>query len=70
MAKLQEISKKTDKELAQFITDERAALAQALIDSRTKEIKQVKLIGAHKKAIARAMTIAREREIAAQEAAS
>ena len=70
MIKLAEISKKTDKELEQFITEQRAALAQAIVDSRTKEIKQVKIQAAHKRAIARALTVAREREIAQMEAAS
>lgn len=66
--KLVEITKKTDKELAELITSERKALAQAIIDSRTKEVKGVKIIAAHKKTIARALTIARERDIARKEA--
>ncbi len=70
MIKIAEISKKTDKELEQFITEQRAALAQAIVDSRTKEVKQVKIEAAHKRAIARALTVAREREIAKMEAAS
>jgi ribosomal protein L29 len=69
MIKLQEITKKTDQELDLFITEERAALAKAIIDSRTKEVKGVKILAAHKKNIARALTIAREREIAKEEAA-
>ena len=68
MTKLLEITKKTDQELAEFITAEQAALAKAIIDSRTKEIKQVKILHAHKKTIARALTIARERAIAKLEA--
>jgi ribosomal protein L29 len=67
--KLQDITKKTDQELADLIRTEREALATAIIDSRTKEVKNVKLLAAHKKTIARALTIQREREIAAQEAA-
>jgi ribosomal protein L29 len=67
--KLQEITKKTDQELAELITSERKALAQAVIDSRTKEVKHVKQLAAHKKTIARALTIQREREIAKEEAA-
>lgn len=70
MIKIAEISKKTDKELEQFITEQRAALAQAIVDSRTKEVKQVKIEAAHKRAIARALTVAREREIAKMEAVS
>ncbi len=68
MIKLLEITKKTDQELAEFITAERTALAKAIIDSRTKEVKGVKILHAHKKTIARALTIARERAIAKLEA--
>jgi len=67
--KLQDITKKTDQELTEFIASERKALEQAVIDSRTKEVKNVKVLAAHKKAIARALTIVREREIAKVEAA-
>jgi len=68
MIKLPEITKKTDQELTDFIASERAALAKAIIDSRTKEVKGVKILNAHKKSIARALTIQREREIAKEEA--
>ncbi len=67
--KLQDITKKTDQELAEFITTERKAFADAVIESRTKEVKNVKALAAHKKAIARALTISRERELAKEEAA-
>ena len=67
--KLQDITKKTDQELTDFISSERKALEQAVIDSRTKEVKNVKILAAHKKAIARALTVARERSIAQEEAA-
>jgi ribosomal protein L29 len=67
--KLQDITNKNDQELTELITAERAALAKAVIESRTKEIKNVKIQTAHKKTIARALTIAREREIAGEEAA-
>jgi len=67
--KLTDISKKTDTELRTLITDSRAELAKAVIDSRTKEVKDVKQQGRLKKTIARALTIAREREIANMEAA-
>jgi ribosomal protein L29 len=70
MIKISEITNKSDQELATFIASEKAALAQAIIDSRTKEVKGVKILSAHKKTIARALTIAREREIAKLEAAS
>jgi len=68
MIKLPEITKKTDQELTDFIASERAALAKAIIDSHTKEVKGVKILNAHKKSIARALTIQREREIAKEEA--
>ena len=66
--KLIEIAKKTDQELSDLIKTERIALGQTVIDSRTKETHNVKAITAHKKTIARALTIAKERAIAKQEA--
>ncbi len=68
MIKLAEITAKTDAELETFIASEQAALAQAIINSRTKEEKGVKILSAHKKTIARALTLRREREIAREEA--
>lgn len=68
MIKISEITSKSDRELADFIAAEQAALAQAIIDSRTKEVKGVKILSAHKKTIARALTLRREREIAKEEA--
>ena len=67
--KLTEITKKTDAELRELIAATRSDLAKAVVDSRTKEIKDVKQQARLKKTIARALTIAREREIASQEAA-
>jgi ribosomal protein L29 len=66
--RLAEITKKTDQELGELIRTERAALASAIIDSRTKEVKDVKSLARHKKTIARALTIDRERQIAQEEA--
>ncbi len=68
MIKISEITNKSDLELSAFVAAEQAALANAIIESRTKEVKGVKILSAHKKTIARALTIAREREIAKQEA--
>lgn len=68
--KFAEISKLTDKELDSTITKERQSLATAVIESRTKEVKNVKVIAGHKKTIARALTIARERAIASSEEAA
>ena len=67
--KLTEITQKTDAELQQLIDSQRAELAKVVIDSRTKEVTDVKQQGRLKKTIARALTIAREREIAKKEAA-
>ena len=66
--KLAEITKKNDKELADFIVAAQADLAKAVIESRTKEVKDTKVIGRHKRTIAQALTVARERQIAQEEA--
>jgi len=66
--KLRDITAKTDAELATLISSLRADLAQAAVDSRTKEIKDVKQIGRLKKAVSRALTVANERQIARMEA--
>jgi ribosomal protein L29 len=66
--KLREITPKTDAELVTLINTLRADLAKAVVDSRTKEVKDTKQIGRLKQAIARATTVAREREIAKTEA--
>lgn len=68
--KLQDMAKKTNIELAELIVTTRTDLAKAAIDSRTKEVRDVKLQGRLKQTIARALTIQREREIANEEAAS
>ena len=68
--KLTEITPKTDAELKTLIGSLRADLAKAVLDSRTKEVKDTKQIGRLKQAIARALTVAREREIAQTEAKS
>ena len=65
--KLTDIAKLTEVELNNLVTTSRSELATAVIESRTKEIKDVKIIGRLKKTIARAMTIAHEREIAKEE---
>jgi ribosomal protein L29 len=62
--KLSEITAKSDKELTDLIVSERDAYSKAVIDSRTKEVKNVKSLSSHKRTIARALTIQREREIA------
>ena len=67
--KLIDITKKTDKELIEFIDASRTELAKVVIESRSKEVRDTKVIGRLKKTISRALTIAREREIAKMEAA-
>jgi ribosomal protein L29 len=66
--KLADITKLNDQELNDLIKSERSRLTQSVFDSRTKETHNVKALSAHKKTIARALTIARERDIAKQEA--
>ncbi|MBW4061500.1 50S ribosomal protein L29 [Candidatus Saccharibacteria bacterium] len=66
--KLQDITKKTDAELMELVKTSRDDLAKAVIDSRTKEVKDVKQLGRLKKTVARALTISRERQIAKEEA--
>jgi ribosomal protein L29 len=66
--KITEITKKTDKELEQFIVSTREELAKAVVDSRTKEVKDTKVLGRLKKTIAQAQTILRERQIVQEEA--
>jgi ribosomal protein L29 len=66
--KLADITKRNDAELNDLINSSRAELAQAVIDSRTKEVTNVKALYKLKKTVARALTIQRERQIAQEEA--
>ena len=61
--KLQDITTKTDSELKTLLQATRQELAEAVIDSRTKEDKNTKRQAALKLAIARIMTISRQREL-------
>ncbi len=61
--KTTELRTKSAAELATLVTETRQKLAQAHIDLRTKEIKNVKEIHNLKKTIARALTIQSEREL-------
>lgn len=65
--KLAEITAKNEQELENLITQLRRDLAQAYVDQRTKEVKNVKQIAGLKLSLARALTIARERQIAREE---
>ncbi len=61
--KLAEIVEKSDKELEQLISERRGRLADLQIEMRTKKVTNIKEIQTVKKAIAQALTIARQREI-------
>jgi ribosomal protein L29 len=65
--KLADIAQKNDVELAELITKQKTALAEAAVEARTKEVRNVKTQYAIKRTIARALTIARQREIVAAE---
>ena len=66
--KITDITKKSDKELNDFIVSSRAELAKVVIDSRTKEVRDTQAQGRLKKTIAQALTIQRERQIIQEEA--
>ncbi len=61
--KLQDITTKTDAELRELLVAARRELAEAVVDSRTKEDKNTKRQAAIKLSIARMMTISRQREL-------
>lgn len=65
--KLADIAQMNDKELNELIIKQRVALAEAVIEAKTKEVRNVKTQYAIKRTIARALTIARQREIVALE---
>lgn len=62
--KAKDIMQKSDKELTSLITDSRAKIVSAHIDLRTKEVKNVREIRAHKRILARALTAQNERRLA------
>ena len=66
--KFAEISQKTDTELQSLLADRRKEVGQARIDLRTKQVSNVKQIIAHKKIIARVLTIQRQRALTKEEA--
>ena len=65
--KLADIAQMNDKELGELIVKQRAALAEAVIEAKTKEVRNVKTQYGIKRTLARALTIARQREIVALE---
>jgi len=65
--KLADIVTKTDKELAALEVETRQALSTLVIESRTKESKNVKAILAARKQLARVLTISRQRQLGGEE---
>lgn len=65
--KLAEITNKNDLELAKLVDELRLQIAEAAVEVRTKEVKNVKQVTGLKKSLARALTIIRERQIAQEE---
>jgi|GEM_PF-3250571 len=61
--KLADITQKNEAELAELITAQRTKLSEAVLESRTKEIRNVKTQCAIKRTIARALTVQRQRQI-------
>lgn len=65
-----DMRQKSAAELAKNLTELQAKLMQTAVDYRTKEVKNVKLIAAIRRDIARAKTIMREQELALESAKS
>jgi ribosomal protein L29 len=65
--KLADIAQMNDKELAELIIKQQTVLAEAVIEAKTKEVRNVKTQYGIKRTIARALTIQRQREIVALE---
>ena len=61
--KLTDIVQKNEAELAELLTAQRTKLSEAVLESRTKEIRNVKTQYAIKRTIARVMTVQRQRQI-------
>lgn len=59
--KYQDLTKKTDKELEVVLQDARKDVAQATQDLRVKQVSNVKQIRAHKKTVARVLTLQQQR---------
>jgi ribosomal protein L29 len=61
--KLAELRKQSDTELTSLLAKQRQALADTILESRTKEVKNVKAIRSHKLTLARVLTVLRERQL-------
>ncbi len=66
--KIKEIAGKKEKELDRLIKDSREKLLKLSFEVATKESNKVRDIRKLKKDLARALTVKRERELAAEEA--
>lgn len=62
--KMTDINQKTDKELAVALADGRKLVAQLAIDTRTKQVANVKQIHAAKRSVAQLLTATRLRQLA------
>lgn len=68
--KIQDIVQKSDKELANVLTEQQAKLAELRVEYRIKQVSNIKELAAVRKTVARIQTIMRERAITASEAAT
>jgi ribosomal protein L29 len=66
--KLNKIVEKNDKELEALIAESRAKAAEIAINLRTTKVANIKELHEVKRTIARAMTVKRQRELAATDA--
>ncbi len=66
--KLTKITEKNDKELEALIAESQAKAAEIAINLRTTKVANVKELHAVKRTIARALTVKRQRELAAADA--
>ncbi|HSX15045.1 MAG TPA: 50S ribosomal protein L29 [Candidatus Saccharimonadales bacterium] len=65
--KIADIATKNDKDLQVLVADSRKRIAELVIENRTKESKNVKAVLAARKQLARALTVARQRQLGGEE---
>ncbi len=65
--KAADIRKKTDAELEAMLQKQRQARVEDMIEYKTKDVKNVKSLQAHKQTIARVLSVMRERALAVKE---
>ncbi len=61
--KMNDLTQKTDVELAALLADSRKQVVQLAIDMRTKQVANVKQMHGLKRTIARVLTLQRERDL-------